>query len=413
MKKLLFFIAIALICFACNENKTVTVTVTNPAAFERAAEMVEVSMGDVNSKLQLADTSQIVVLDADGQQIPYQITYDEKVIFPVTVQANETAVYTIQPGIPVIFETKTFGRCYPECLDDVAWENDLVAFRTYGPALQTTGERAFGYDIWTKYNTTEPVVEARYADELNVEARAKIEELRKIDPEAAEELYRSISYHVDHGNGLDCYKVGPTLGAGASALMLGDTIVYPYCYATQDILDNGPLRFTVKLVYNPLTLKRDSDVIETRMITLDAGSHMNKTVVSYTNLKEVLPVATGIVLHEPDGAVVADAANGYISYVDPTDNVHNDNGKIFVGAVFPASVKEAKVVLFSEKEKKELRGGADGHVLAISDYEPGSEYTYYWGAAWDKADIKTTEAWNRYISEFAKKLHTPLTVTIR
>ena len=257
------------------------------------------------------------------------------------------------------------------------------------------------------------MVEARYADELNVEARAKIEELRKIDPEAAEELYRSISYHVDHGNGLDCYIVGPTLGAGASALLLGDTIVYPYCYATQDILDNGPLRFTVELVYNPLTLKRDSDVIETRMITLDAGSHMNKTVVSYTNLKEVLPVATGIVLHEPDGAVVADAANGYISYVDPTDNVHNDNGKIFVGAVFPASVKEAKVVLFPEKEKKELRGGADGHVLAISDYEPGSEYTYYWGAAWDKADIKTTEAWNRYISEFAKKLHTPLTVTIR
>lgn len=54
--------------------------------------------------------------------------------------------------------------------------------------------------------------------------------------------------------------------------MAGDTIVYPYCYATQEILDNGPLRFTVKLVYNPLVVKGDSTIIETRIITLVADS---------------------------------------------------------------------------------------------------------------------------------------------
>lgn len=413
MKKLFFFIATALVCFACNESKTVTVTVTNPTAMERAGEMVEVSMSDVTSKLQLADTAQIIVLDADGQQVPYQITYDEKVIFPATVKANGTAAYTIQAGVPAVFDTKACGRYYPERVDDVAWENDLVAFRAYGPALQATGERAFGYDVWTKYNTTEPVVEARYASELNPGTKAKIDELKKTDPKAASELYRSVSYHVDHGNGLDCYKVGPTLGGGTAALMVDDEIVYPYCYATQEILDNGPLRFTVKLVYNPLTVKENTDVVETRLISLDAGSHMNKTVVAYSNLKETTPVVTGIVLHEPDGAVVADAANGYITYVDPTDNVNNNNGKIFVGAAFPATVKEAKVALFPEKEKKELRGGADGHVLAVSDYEPGSEYTYYWGAAWDKADIKTADAWNEYVAAFAQKLRAPLTVTVQ
>ena len=413
MKKLFFFIATALVCFSCNESKTVTVTVTNPTAMERAGEMVEVSMSDVTSKLQLADTAQIIVLDADGQQVPYQITYDEKVIFPATVKANGTAAYTIQAGVPAVFDTKACGRYYPERVDDVAWENDLVAFRAYGPALQATGERAFGYDVWTKYNTTEPVVEARYASELNPETKAKIDELKKTDPKAASELYRSVSYHVDHGNGLDCYKVGPTLGGGTAALMVDDEIVYPYCYATQEILDNGPLRFTVKLVYNPLTVKENTDVVETRLISLDAGSHMNKTVVAYSNLKETTSVVTGIVLHEPDGAVVADAANGYITYVDPTDNVNNNNGKIFVGAAFPATVKEAKSLLFPEKEKNELRGGADGHVLAISDYEPGSEYVYYWGAAWDKADIKTPEAWNAYMANYAQQVRNPLTVTIK
>ena len=224
MKKVFLFVAAVLLCLACNEaGRTVSVTVSNATSLERSGEMVEVSMGEVSSKLHLPDTAQIVVVDAEGQQVPYQITSDEKVIFPVTVQANGSAVYTIKAGIPQECPVKACGRYYPERVDDVAWENDLTAFRAYGPALQETGERAFGYDIWTKYNTTEPVVEARYEGELNSDMKAKIAELGKTDPKAAQELYRSVSYHVDHGNGLDCYKVGPTLGGGTTALMAGDT----------------------------------------------------------------------------------------------------------------------------------------------------------------------------------------------
>lgn len=399
----------ALFCFACNDSRTVTVTVTNPLAMERSNEMVEVSMETVTDRLGLADTAQIVVLNADGQQVPYQITYDGKVIFPAAIAAGGTATYTIQTGTPEAFDVKACGRCYPERMDDMAWENDLVAFRAYGPALQAKGERGFGYDLFTKYNTTEPMLEAMYAKELDKETLAKIAELKKTDPKAAAELSRERSYHIDHGYGMDCYAVGPTLGAGVAALMVNDTIIYPWCYKNQEILDNGPLRFTVKLEFTPLTVKGDSTVVETRLITLDAGSHLNKTVVSYSNLKETLPIVAGIVLHEPDGAVVADAANGYITYVDPTTGP--DNGKIFMGAAVPAVVKDAKTVLFSEKEKKE-RNNADGHVLVVSDYEPGSEYVYYWGFAWDKADIKTADAWNRYMADFAQKVRNPLTVKV-
>ena len=399
----------ALFCFACNDSRTVTFTVTNPLAMERSNEMVEVSMETVTDRLGLADTAQIVVLNADGQQVPYQITYDGKVIFPAAIAAGGTATYTIQTGTPEAFDVKACGRCYPERMDDMAWENDLVAFRAYGPALQAKGERGFGYDLFTKYNTTEPMLEAMYAKELDKETLAKIAELKKTDPKAAAELSRERSYHIDHGYGMDCYAVGPTLGAGVAALMVNDTIIYPWCYKNQEILDNGPLRFTVKLEFTPLTVKGDSTVVETRLITLDAGSHLNKTVVSYSNLKETLPIVAGIVLHEPDGAVVADAANGYITYVDPTTGP--DNGKIFMGAAVPAVVKDAKTVLFSEKEKKE-RNNADGHVLAVSDYEPGSEYVYYWGFAWDKADIKTADAWNRYMADFAQKVRNPLTVKV-
>ena len=413
MKKIFILAAVALMGFAscAGSKQSMTVTVTNPLALERTGEMVEVPMSDVTAKLQLADTAQIVVLGEDGQQVPYQVTYDEKVVFPATVKANGTATYTIQSGTPDPYNVIACGRYYPERLDDVAWENDLGGYRAYGPALQKRGERGFGYDLFTKYNTTEPILESLYAEELDKEKRARIAELKKTDPKAAAELQNAISYHIDHGYGMDCYAVGPTLGCGTAALMAGDTIIYPYCYRTQEILDNGPLRFTVKLEFNPLTVRGDSNVVETRVITLDAGSYLNKTVVSYTNLKEAMPVTTGIVLREPDGVVTADAANGYITYVDPTTDRSGGNGKIFIGAAFPSLVKEAKTVLFPEKEKKELRGGADGHVLAISEYEPGSEYTYYWGSAWDKAAIKTVDAWNAYMAEYAQKVRTPLTVT--
>ena len=189
-----------------------------------------------------------------------------------------------------------------------------------------------------------PVLEDMYAKELDADSWKQVNELRKTDPKAADELVRTFSYHIDHGYGMDCYAVGPTLGAGVSALMVNDTIIYPWCYKTQEVLDNGPLRFTVKLEFNPLAVKGDTAVVETRLITLDAGSHLNRTAVSYSNLKESLPIVTGIVLHEPDGAVVADAAGGYMTYVDPTTGP--DNGKIFMGAAFPAVVKEAKTVLF-------------------------------------------------------------------
>lgn len=410
MKNLFLLCMTAFFCLACNESKTVTVTITNPLAMERSGEMVEVPMAEVSARLNLADTAQVVVLDAENQQVPYQITYDEKLIFPATVAANAATTYTIQAGTPIDVELKACGRQYPERMDDMAWENDLVAFRAYGPALQARGERGFGYDLFTKYNTTEPVLETFYQNELNKDVRARMAELQKTDPKAAAELGRSISYHIDHGYGMDCYAVGPTLGAGVAALMVGDTILYPWCYNTQEVLDNGPLRFTVKLEFTPLTVKGDTSVIETRVITLDAGSHLNRTAVSYTNLQETLPITTGIVLHEPDGEVVADAANGYITYVDPTTGP--GNGKILMGAAFPATVKEAKTVLFPAEEKKQ-RNNADGHVLAISDYEPGSEYVYYWGFAWDKADIKTPEAWNRYMAEFAQKVRKPLEVSIR
>ena len=395
---------------ACTQVKeTLTVTVSNSLPIERQGEMVEIPMDKVVKELGLADTAQVVVWDKDGVEVPYQITYDDKLIFPASVAAESSNTYTLQIGDPENVSVKACGRVYPERMDDIAWENDLIGCRAYGPTLQKRGERGFGYDLFTKRNTTEPVLEEMYAMQNSSENWAKVNELRKTDPKAANELVQTFTYHVDHGYGMDCYAVGPTLGAGVAALMVDDTIVYPWCYKDYEILDNGPLRFTLKLEFHPLKVKEDTTVVETRIITLDTGSHLNRTVVSYSSLQESLPVVTGIVLHDTIGAVVTDAKNGYMTYVDPTTGP--GQGKIFMGAAFPEDIIDAKVVLFPEEEKRS-RNNAYGHVLSVSEYEPNEEYVYYWGFAWDQADIQTPEAWNEYMKNFAQKVRIPLKVRV-
>ena len=408
MKKYFSLPLLALLA-ACGPKQSTdfTVTVTNDLSFDRA-EMVEVPISEVAKKVQLIDEEQYIVLDAEGNQVAYQITYDDNLLFPVNVKAGDKAVYTVAVGEPIEAEPLVYGRHYPERVDDIAWENDRTAYRAYGPALQAKGERAFGYDAWVK-RVPGLVVEQRYANELNPDTQAEIARLRKERKyDEANELYHSVSYHVDHGNGLDCYKVGPTLGCGTAALMQGDVLLYPYCWKEYEILENGPLRFTVKLTYNPLVVGKDS-VVETRIISLAQGSQLNKTVVSYAGLSKAAPVATGLVIHpENPTAYVLEGDKGYIAYADLTDNVNNGNGIIYVGAVMPEKVTEAKAQMFSDKEAKER--GASGHVLAISNYKPDTEYTYYWGSGWSKYGFDSMEAWTTYLDRYAQSVRNPLKV---
>ncbi len=409
MKKIFMLPFAALSLLACQSNPEIAVTVENTLGTERAGEIVEVSMEEISTRLNLPDTAQLVIYDAEAQEVPYQITHDGYLIFPASVGANATATYTITQGVPATVTVRACGRQYAERLDDMAWENDLVAFRAYGPALQAKGERGYGYDLFLKRGTAEPILEDLYEKALDPTRQQQVNELRKTDPKAADELAQSFSYHIDHGYGMDCYAVGPTLGAGTSALVDNGTIVYPWCYKDYEIQDNGPLRFSVRLTFNPQSVKADTSVVETRIITLDAGSHFNRTSVSYQNLSETTPVVTGIVLHNEEAATTA-PDKGYMTYTDPTTGT--DNGKLFIGAVFPTTVREMKTVLFSADEKKQ-RNNAEGHVLAYNNYEPGSEYVYYWGYGWDRSDIENAEAWNNYVAGFADRVRHPLRVSVK
>ena len=408
MKKLFMSAAVIALMASCTQEKGVTVSVSNPLKIDRVEEIVEVSADDILGKLKLDETEEFVITGENDAEVPYQLTADNKIIFPVTVKSEATTSYNIIKGQPSHINTLVYGRQYPERLDDIAWENDKAAYRAYGPALQQTGEKAYGYDVFTK-SVSELVVEDRYAMDLDPDTRAMIKQLREEGKKAeADSLANAISYHIDHGNGMDCYAVGPTLGGGTAALMPDSAIVYPYCYRNFEILDNGPLRFTVKLEYNPLTIDGDTTVVETRLIQLDKGSHLNRTTVSYTSLKKDYPIGVGLVLHEafPDRYSM-NQEGGYIAYSDPTTEPKSDNGIIYMGAVFPNALELAKVQLFDKPVS-----GAIGHVLGINTYQPGDEFEYYWGSAWSKCGFDD-ERWNSYLEEYAMKVRNPLIVAVK
>lgn len=408
MKHLLISLFIVLLA-ACEQKSMtdVVVTVTNDCAFDRT-EFVEIPIDSIAKRVKLIDEEQYIVLDAEGAQVPHQITWNDNLLFQTYVKANSKTTYTISIGKSIEVESSVSGRHYPEHFDDITWENDRMAYRIFG-LTPKKGERNLGYDVWAK-RVPKLVVEQRYANEANPDTQEEIAQLRKARKhKEANELYKSVSYQVDHGNGLDCYKVGPTLGCGTAALMQGDAILYPNCWDTYEIMENGPFRFTVKLTYAPILVGKDS-VVETRVISLEKGSQLNKTIVSYAGLSRTMPVATGLVIHpEHPMAYMLEADKGYIAYADLTDNVRNGNGVIYVGAVMPNKIKEAKTVMFSDKEAKER--GALGHALAISNYKPGKEYTYYWGAGWSKYGFESMEAWTEYLEHYAQCVRNPLKIS--
>ena len=404
---------------AATAAERVKITVSNALGIARSQETVEVDAGAVAVRLGVADArGHVVVKDQDGRELASQVTYDGKLIFQVGVAAKGKSVYYAEAGQPAVYEPQVFGRHFPERMDDIAWENDRVAFRTYGPALQKNNEKAYGFDVWNK-RTGRLIVEERYAGELDPQVSAVVQKLRAMGQgDVADDVYNAVSYHVDHGTGMDCYKVGSTLGCGTPALLTeaGD-IVYPWCWKSFEILDQGPLRFTVKLIYNPETVD-GQEVTEVRIVSLDAGSHLNRISVSYENLAKSSNVVAGIVVHnENPAAFVLNRQNGYMGYEDLGDpkqykekyraKQNKDFGRIYVGAVFGGKLNDMRF-----QEGKNLPG-AIGHILARTQISAGKSFTYYFGSGWSRnpeTDIKSLNDWESYLSAFAQKVRKPLTV---
>lgn len=393
-----------LIFIAQSAMAQVKIIVNNDEKVQRQ-EVVGVCAKNLYGKMGIAYGSPVIVRNALGQQVDYQLTHDSLLLVDASVRPCGKAEFTVEQGTPRQPKVYVTGRHYPERVDDIAWENDRTAYRIYGPALQRNKERAFGVDVWVK-NTPDLEVEKRYATELA--NHAAIETLKSEGKtQEALDMEEATTYHFDHGYGLDCYKVGPTLGGGAPALMDNGQLVLPYCYKDYQILDNGPLRFTVRVDYNPTAIGKDKNVVEHRIISLDKGSNYNRCTVWYDGLTQKRDLAAGVVVHLEELENIVLTSNMAL-YADPTDNPTKHNFQIYVGVIFPEGIDYTRFL----STDQDIQNGNPGHLVGVKENTLGQPFTYYFGSAWSKNDVRTFDEWKLRSEQTLDALHSPLKASI-
>ncbi len=381
MKKVGLFLISLLILTGCSSAKSIKVAITNASNVDKTNEMVSVEWPKVVEKLALTEKQAFVVLSETGAQVPYQIIYNgettpQSVIFPATVLEGSTINYTIKIGKPEEFARKTFGRAVPERKDDFAWENDRIAFRMYGPALAPENP-SNGVDVWLK-KTNDLIVDKFYKDDLE----------------------KKLSYHVDHGLGLDCYKVGHTLGAGGIAPFLKDSLWIGGPYAKARLLDSGLLRTSFELEYDSIPL--DGKTITGKItISLDAYSQFNKAVVSYDGDFDNFQVAGAIWLHSEKelGNMKSNQEAGYVAYGENASDSKVPAGRTYLGVIFPNGMK--------------IADRHNDHLIGLADYKKGDKFTYYFGAGWSDWGFATDDSWFDYVNKYAMQIKQPLQVIIQ
>lgn len=368
---------LGLLVVLCTVVAQQRIVVFNPSTIDRKAEMVEVKVADLKVSFQ---HKTYVLKNANSVEVPYQFVSNgqktpQKLIFQADVKAKKTTIFTLSEGNPMLVQPKTYACFVPERKDDFAWENDLCAYRMYGPALANENP-SNGVDIWLK-NTTNLVVDKRYSNELQ----------------------KGISYHVDHGDGLDCYKVGHTLGAGGIAPYVNGKLWVGNHYSSYKIIETGPLRSTFSLTYDSVIV--GTDVFkQTITITTSAGTFLNKALVRYEGLKQTIKLAGGIFLHDNKGVGTEDAKNGFVAYAEnAVSDAKLPVGRNYVGVYMP--VKATQVT----KD--------DTHLLLLTDYTIGTDFTYYFGGGWSKWVFKTDKDWSDAMLQFSISQKQPLKVTIK
>ncbi|MDR0832645.1 MAG: DUF4861 domain-containing protein [Candidatus Symbiothrix sp.] len=350
------------------------IVVQNPSEFDRSHELVELPLTKLENWIQLKEGEVYEVHNRKQEIVPSQVTSDGLLLFQSGLRQNETATFTVVSGAKQEFAPKTYGRFIQERKDDFAWENDRVAFRIYGQALIPVDGPSNGLDVWYK-RTNALVVDKWYKNDLE----------------------NHIPYHNDNGEGLDDYKVGRTLGAGAMAPYPQDQLVLNENFVTPQVIENGPLRTTFKLIYKPVVVDGKT-YAESRTFSIDAGSQLTKVVQEY-GFDTPTPVAAGIVKRDTQDRPIIASDKSYILYQEPaTDKASG----VTIAVLYPAGF-----------DKTVVHSDGTSHILGVTTYQPNMPVTYYTGYNWSEFGFKTVDEFQHYLEKFKARLAKPFIVTIK
>ncbi len=254
---------------------------------------------------------------------------------------------------------KVMARYVPERADDFVFENNLIAGRIYGKALEGNPTSP-GIDIWVKL-PGKLVADEWYAEALK-------------DPEY---------YHHDHG-GKDCYKVAVSLGGGASVPYIDGELWYPATnWRSCDLVERSADKTVFILHYpeweaGPVGVKLD------KKITVTADSYFSKVEDTYTfSGAETIQVAAGVFRHPSQDTIEDEliGADRYAIWEQASDqSVEPEDGRLGVGVYMPGA--------------ESVSVTPDGsHGICVRSVKSGETLTYWFGSCWSKGNVKNSAAW--------------------
>lgn len=364
----------------------VSINLSNGLELSRQNETIEISVSDLPEHIKakidqigvydpakdIFLTTQLIDANQDGQM--------DQLIFQPELAPLSKKTYVLKEHVDTGKSLDyCFSRIVPTRIDDYAWENDRVAFRTYGPAAQALVEEgkkggiiSSGIDCWLK-KVSYPVINKWYKD--------------------SEE--KGISYHEDHGEGLDNYHVGISRGAGGLTVK-GDDDQYFVSknFTAHRTLSTGPLRTLFQLDYADWQGPKGM-IKEQKTISLDYGNNLMKIKVSIQGTDKI---SAGISLQENEGSIL-DKNNLIIykqNHYDTTlSNVILTPKKYYVGNhVHHPKVKDQNHVLLDLKVIKE-------------------SLVYYVGFHWSESNqFPNHDAWEKHLHDLALKIENPISIKI-
>ncbi|MFD1871062.1 DUF4861 domain-containing protein [Hymenobacter bucti] len=372
-----------------------TVTVRNRLNVARPAETVSVPVSQLKALGPVAGLRYVVVKDLQTNAVlPSQLLdsnadgQPDELLFQTALPAGGSRRFGLAAGAapapaPAGAPT-TFARFVPERTDDFAWENERVAFRTYGPNAEQlfdkkdpNGTLSSGMDCWLK-RVPYPIIDKWYGRHVHE---------------------KPFAYHTDTGEGYDPYHVGTSRGVGGTGVLDGDKLYISKNFTSYKVLATGPIRTVFELTYAPWDAN-GRRVTEKKVISLDLGSNLTRYEEQLSADKPLPNCTIGLTLHEAKGEVNADRRAGWCRYWEKIDDSYLGTGVV----VAPRYLTDYQDHRSAQKDQSQLymvTRPAQGTVV------------FYAGFGWQKSgQFASAVAWDAYLAAFAQRLASPLEVAL-
>ena len=366
----------------------VAIKVVNPLPVTRASETIVVRLADLRRLAPGLEQGKIVVVDGSGRAVESQLSpsgssssrddLPDELVFQTDLRAGETRTFVARNGQrrpPTRSQFKVYGRFVRERNDDFAWENDRIAHRMYGPALEIWKQEPLtssGIDVWTK----------------------------RVSRLVVNDWYMTDNYHQDSGEGADLYSVGKSRGCGGLGIWVNDTLHVSRNFARSRVLASGPIRLVFELEYEPWDAG-GLKIAETKRVTLDAGQNFDRFDSVFKVEGKPTPLAIGIGIAKHEGGVARfEKKGGWLRSWEPLKSKTGNNGNLGCAIVAtPSAVIDYKQT--------------DSDNLLIVSGQSNTPLVYRAGFGWDgSGDFTDIAAWTKHVEALARDLAAPVRVSL-